>query len=82
MLYEQATGITHDYRDKEGAEHTEILAPDGAPARVHDREDLWNAVEAAENRRDAQVAREIEVGLPIELNKSEHEQFMSRHSDL
>jgi Ti-type conjugative transfer relaxase TraA len=72
MLYEQATGITHDYRDKEGVEHTEILAPDGAPAWVHDREALWNAVEAAENRRDAQVAREIEIGLPIELNKSEH----------
>jgi hypothetical protein len=27
---------------------------------------------AAEKRRDAQVAREIEVGLSIELNKSEH----------
>jgi hypothetical protein len=58
-LYEAATGITHD---KEGVEHTEILAPDGAPDWVYDREALWNAVEAAEIRRGAQVAREIEVG--------------------
>ena len=33
---------------------------------------LWNEVEAAENRKDAQVAREVEVGLPIELSKNEH----------
>jgi Ti-type conjugative transfer relaxase TraA len=71
-LYEAATGVTHDYHDKAGVEYTEIFAPDGAPAWVYDREALWNAVEAAENRRDAQVAREIEVGLPIELDKAEH----------
>jgi hypothetical protein len=71
-LYEESTGLVHDYtRSKHGVEHSEILAPDGAPAWVHDRHTLWNTVEAAERRKDAQVAREIEVGLPIELSKSE-----------
>jgi Ti-type conjugative transfer relaxase TraA len=70
-FYERATGIIHDYRDKEAVAYTEIFAPDGAPAWVYDRETLWNTAEAAEKRWDAQVAREIEVGLPIELNKSE-----------
>src|SRR6266404_6370002 len=70
-FYEKATGIIHDYRDKEGVAYTEIFAPDGAPAWVYDREALWNTAEAAEKRWDAQVAREIEIGLPIELNKSE-----------
>ena len=70
-LYEESTGITHDYTHKHGVEYSEILAPDGAPAWVFDRHTLWNAVEASEKRKDAQVAREIEVGLPIELKDSE-----------
>jgi Ti-type conjugative transfer relaxase TraA len=70
-LYEESTGLVHDYTRKRGVEHSEILAPAGAPAWVHDRHTLWNTVEAAERRKDAQVAREIEVGLPIELSKSE-----------
>ena len=70
-LYEQSTGITHDYTYKRGVEHSEILAPLGAPEWTADREALWNAVEAAETRKDAQVAREIEVGLPIELEDRE-----------
>ena len=48
LLHEEATGITHDYSRKVGVEHTEILAPDEAPAWVFDRGRLWNAVEAAE----------------------------------
>lgn len=70
-LYEESTGITHDYTHKRGVEHSEILAPEDAPAWVFDRHTLWNTVEAAEIRKDAQVAREIEVGLPIELKNNE-----------
>jgi Ti-type conjugative transfer relaxase TraA len=71
LLVEESTGITHDYTRKRGVEHSEILAPDGAPAWVFDRQELWNTVEQSEKRKDAQVAREIEVGLPVELGKSE-----------
>jgi Ti-type conjugative transfer relaxase TraA len=70
-IYEESTGITHDYTHKRGVEHSEILAPEDAPAWVYDRYTLWNSVEAAEKRKDAQVAREIEVGLPIELKDRE-----------
>jgi Ti-type conjugative transfer relaxase TraA len=70
-MYEEATGQTHDYSKKMGVEHSEILAPDNAPEWVFDRQMLWNQVEAAEHRKDAQVAREVEVGLPIELSKNE-----------
>jgi Ti-type conjugative transfer relaxase TraA len=70
-LVEESTGITHDYINKPGVDHTEILAPEGAPAWVFDRHTLWNTVEASEKRKDAQVAREIEVGLPIELKDKE-----------
>lgn len=71
LLYEESTGITHDYTRKHGVEHSEILAPDGAPSWVFDRHTLWNTVEASERRKDAQPAREIEVGLPIELSPNE-----------
>jgi Ti-type conjugative transfer relaxase TraA len=70
-LLEESTGITHDYTHKRGVEHSEILAPEDAPAWVFDRHTLWNTVEASEKRKDAQVAREIEVGLPIELKDKE-----------
>ena len=70
-LYEESTGITHDYTHKRGVEHSEIFAPEDAPAWVFDRHTLWNTIEASEKRNDAQVAREIEVGLPIELEDRE-----------
>ena len=64
-------GITHNHLHKHGVAHAEIMAPAGAPAWTHDREALWNRVEAAERRWDSQLARAIEVGLPVELS---HEQ--------
>ncbi len=46
---------------------TDILLPAGAPAWMSDRAKLWNAVEAAEKRKDARLAKEIEYALPYEL---------------
>ena len=46
---------------------SEVLLPEGAPAFCRDREELWNAVEAFERRRDAGLAREVEFALPAEL---------------
>jgi ATP-dependent exoDNAse (exonuclease V) alpha subunit len=70
-LYDERIAQTFDYTRKAGVEHSEILAPPEAPSWVHDRETLWNAVEQIERRKDAQLAREIEIGLPIELNKDQ-----------
>jgi Ti-type conjugative transfer relaxase TraA len=47
------------------------MSPAGAPAWVHDREMLWNRVEAGERRKDSQLARAIEIGLPVELSHAE-----------
>ena len=70
-LRDERQGIEHDYSRKGGVVHTEILAPDNAPDWMLDRDLLWNAVEAAERRKDAQLAREIEVALPRELAREE-----------
>ena len=71
-LHDERYGLTHDYSRKLGVEHSEILAPEEAPAWVFDRQTLWNTVELCEKRKDAQLAREIEIGLPVELTHNEN----------
>ena len=66
------TGITHDYTKKSGVEHTEILLPDNAPAEYKNRAVLWNAVEQSEKAKNSQLAREIEIALPVELTLLEN----------
>ncbi len=70
-LVDERTGEVHDYSRKRGIEHREILAPAGAPAWATNRSALWNAVEAIEKRKDAQVAREIDIALPAELDAAQ-----------
>jgi Ti-type conjugative transfer relaxase TraA len=79
-LGEEQTGITHNYTRKQGVEHSEILAPEDASAWVYDRSTLWNAVEAVEKRKDAQLAREVEVGLPVELNDSQQLELLREYA--
>lgn len=70
-LRDERMGRTFDYGRKQGIVHTEILAPENAQNWVYSRSSLWNRVEQAEKRKDAQLAREIEISLPRELT---HEQ--------
>jgi len=69
-FFDEERERTFDYSDKSGVIHSEIFLPDNAPKWMNDRAKLWNAVEAREKRRDAQVAREIEFALPQELSQS------------
>jgi hypothetical protein len=62
-------GITHDYTKKGGVVHSEILLPAHAPPEFSDRSNLWNSVEKIEKSRNAQLAREIEIALPAELDR-------------
>ena len=66
-----AAGLVHDYSRKQGVVHSEILAPAAAPVWMYDRERLWNAVEAAEKRKDSQLARELLLTLPRELGRQQ-----------
>ena len=61
-------GITHNYSRKSDVVHSEIMTPEHAPEWCKNRQELWNTVEASEKRKDAQLAREVEVMLPRELN--------------
>ena len=57
----------------ERIEFTAIMTPKDAPAWAQDRNALWNHAERAEKRKDAQLAREIEVSLPHELTAQQRE---------
>src|SRR5215472_9381109 len=70
-LHDYRQDLTFDYAAKPDVIHSEILAPRETPEWVHNRELLWNAVEAGEKRRDSQVAREVEFALPEELTQPE-----------
>ena len=82
-LHDEQLGRDHDYQAKAGVVHSEILLPEGAPARWQAaehasseerravRELLWNEVEVVERRKDAVLAREVEFALPRELGQAE-----------
>ncbi len=75
-LYDERTGSTYRYARSERVMHTEIIAPGDAPAWSTDRAQLWNSVEAHEKRKDAQLAREIEVALPQELDLDQQRELL------
>ena len=64
-------GLTHDYTKKGGVVHSEILLPAHAPPAFSDRSTLWNSVELSEKSNNAQLAREVEIALPVELSREE-----------
>ncbi len=86
-IRDERTGETFDFTRRSGVLDSMILAPIGSPEWVYDRAKLWNRAELAEKRKDAQIAREIQVSLPCELSLDAnrtmlhafvHEQFVQR----
>ncbi len=70
-LHDARQDLNFDYTQKSEVVFSEILLPEGAPAWMANREALWNAVEAGEKRKDAQLARDIEFALPQELSREQ-----------
>src|SRR3546814_546929 len=74
-ITDERTGLVHDYTRKQGVEHSELMLPTDAPEWAADRERLWNAAELAETRKNATVAREYEIALPVELSADERREL-------
>ena len=68
-LHDQRLDRDHDFTNKSGVVHNEVLLPEGAPERFGDRATLWNEVEATELRKDAQLCREVEFAIPREMSQ-------------
>ncbi len=70
-LHDDRLNRDHDFSNKAGVIHSEVMLPKGAPDRLYDRTALWNEVEASEKRKDAQLAREVEFSIPREMNEKQ-----------
>src|SRR5271166_107874 len=69
---DERTGKIYDHTGRQGVVHSQIVLPhrldDADLSWARDRAALWNAVEAAETRKNSRVAREFLVALPAELD--------------
>lgn len=70
-LHDDRLDRDHDFTNKSGVIHSEVMLPEGAPEHLGDRSTLWNEVEATELRKDAQLAREVEFAIPREMNQQQ-----------
>jgi ATP-dependent exoDNAse (exonuclease V) alpha subunit len=77
-LMDERTGEEKFYR-RDVAPDTMILTPSNAPEWTKDRGKLWNAVEQIEKRKDAQLAREINIALPVELSKNQQKELIQNY---
>jgi len=71
-LESEYDGRTHDYSKKPGIIYKEIMLPENAPHEYKNRSVLWNAVEKIEKQSNAQLGREVEISLPVELTKEQN----------
>src|SRR6202042_3715230 len=71
-ITDERTGKTYDHSDRQDVMHKEIVLPskfsNDDMEWARDRSSLWNAAESAEIRKNARVAREYLVALPVELS--------------
>lgn len=72
-LVDERTGVIHDYRRRSGVAYTEAFAPAGITPIASSI--LWNRAEAAETRVNANVAREVLVALPHELDQVQRKEL-------
>lgn len=71
-IRDERTGRIYDHSERLDVLHKEIVLPsqfaDEDMAWARDRSNLWNTAESAETRKDARIAREYLVALPVELS--------------
>jgi hypothetical protein len=70
VIVNEAEERLSDFGGRRDVVATEIRLPVDAPLWMAERSRLWNAVEAAEIRKDARLAKEIEFALPLELPRA------------
>lgn len=75
-LYSERYDKENFYQHREVMPDTMILKPNHAPDWCVDRERLWNEVEKIENAKNAQLAREFTVALPIELSNLQQKELL------
>jgi hypothetical protein len=73
-LYDRRLKRAFDFRKRTAGDEVVFqttVAPPGAPPWATDPQELWNRVESAERRKDAQIARDYRVPLPLGLSDAD-----------
>jgi sulfur carrier protein ThiS len=70
-LFDERTETWHDYtkRSSKQVVYGETIGPQGAPAWLLEPGTLWNEVEKAENRVDAQICRDYRIPIPLGVDE-------------
>ncbi|AQQ55578.1 MobQ family relaxase [Planococcus lenghuensis] len=75
-LYSERDEELKSFKAREVAPVSFILKPDHAPEWTLERERLWNEVERVEKAWNAQLAREVLVALPVDLNEEQQSELV------
>jgi Ti-type conjugative transfer relaxase TraA len=67
-IYDARTGISYDFSNRHDVVFSTLLLPQDASSEFSNREFLWNQVELAEKRKDAQLCKDVVLALPKELD--------------
>jgi len=77
-LYSERYNTTSKYK-REVQPETFILKPENAPEWTINRQRLWNEVEKIEKSKNARLAKEFNVALPIELSIYEQNNLIKEY---
>lgn len=73
-LIDERTGVCHDFHRRSLRGEIVLaltLAPEGSPTWATQPQALWNRVEASEKRKDAQLARDYRIPVPLGLSSDQ-----------
>lgn len=76
-LHEDIENRDLEFKRQDRVVSKEIIAPAYANSWATDRDQLWNSVEAVERRKDAQLAKEVEVALPNNLTLARQRELLA-----
>jgi hypothetical protein len=70
-LFDERTETWHDYTKRSGKQvvYGETIGPQGAPKWLLEPGTLWNEIEKAEKRVDAQICRDYRIPIPLGVDE-------------
>lgn len=77
-LYSERDGLTKSFRPHKVKPESFIMKPEHAPEWALDREKLWNEVEKIEPHPSAQLAREVLLSIPKELDEKSQTELVKK----
>ena len=81
-VYDKESGLwfdrAHNYSYKAGVVFSQMFAPEGAPAWMLDRGELWNRIQNEfDTAKNSVFAKEMDVALPCELSVEQNIELVS-----